>query len=998
MHAGVPIPLSGLKRKSVLVALALSHGRVVSADRLIDLVWGDDVPPGVSNTLQSHVSYLRKVLGADARLLVSRPPGYVLDAPDDAIDLASFRRSAELGRRCVASGLAEEATERFAHALALWRGRPFADLEGVDFAEREAARLEEERLGVLEERYDAELTIGRHQDIVDELEVVASDHPLRERLAGALILALYRGGRQAEALRAYDRTRVQLAEELGIDPSRVLKELHDSILFQRASLDFVQVPDAVHRAEDTDSIDRPRAHRDELPLEATPLVGRDDLVAHVAALLEQHRLVTLWGPGGVGKSRVALRVARVAQTSFDDGVCFVDLSVVEAGGGVAGLVVAALRAQPLTDESATDTVIRVLRPARLLLVLDTCEHVLDDARSLASAVLDQCPWVTIVATSRETLALAWDQSVAVPPLDIPRTPPSRAVDLINTAGAELFLQRARAVDPSFNIDDANAVAVSTICREVDGLPLALELVAGRIDVESLDEIAAATSDLRLVQLESRWHGDARLSSVTGSVRWSFNLLTPAEQAAFLRLTVFVGPFTRDMATTLMGDTDERQPVFDRLVRSAMVARDHLVPSRFRLLGPLKEFGRSLVSSIESEKLSEQHAQLMLERAIRIGPLVRTSEEAHALSALRADFADMRAAMTWLMRHGHNDLAARLLVEIYQFCHFQLLAEAYTWAMRLAALLTDDDELAAEVCGAAALGAWFEGDLETAVALGERSVGIAAAARRPAPFWARLALIDALAYEGEFGKLALNFRAFVEETRLSDESFWRITGLGYESISARMFTRPDVALRRAEEAVAEARRLGNPDCLHWALHCLGTALTATEPHAACRAFEEAIATTRRIDSRWNLILDLLEWIGIKRALGDVHEAAEGLLELLNLLGSSGNRSHLAGAFREAAGVLEAAGDFENAAMMVCASAGLPAIQGDAPHEPTPLADLVPDGVRTALGPRLAEILVSGRMSSEHDSIVLCRTRLELLVARVATTDSERQYAPHDAPAR
>lgn len=306
---GHRVALAGQRRLAVLAVLALRAGRVVPVDGLVDAVWGFDPPAGAAGTLQSHVSHLRRALGPASGALVSRPPGYLLDLPADRVDVHRFEELAAAGRAALAAGRPAEAAEHLARALALWRGPALADLAGVELGEREARRLEEGRLAALEDRTDAELALGRHRQLVAGLAEVVAAHPLRERLAAQLMLALYRCERQAEALQVYQATRRQLIDDLGIEPSRPLQALEESILLQKPELDL---PAGVERLRPVAvaalprPVDRIRARGE--------LVGRDELVAQLCRSVSarQHPLLLLTGEPGIGKSRLAAEVAHRA--------------------------------------------------------------------------------------------------------------------------------------------------------------------------------------------------------------------------------------------------------------------------------------------------------------------------------------------------------------------------------------------------------------------------------------------------------------------------------------------------------------------------------------------------------------------------------------------------------------------------------------------------------------------------------------------------------------
>jgi predicted ATPase/DNA-binding SARP family transcriptional activator len=975
LRDGEPVAIEGTRRKSLIAILALNPRRVVSADRLVDALWGDGQgstsarSTDTGHNLRANVSNLRKALGAEARLVVSQAPGYLLDVDDDAVDVLRFERLATSGREALRRGDAAGAVAELGAALALWRGAPLAELVGLEFAEREADRLTQERLGVVEDRLEAELVLGHHHDVVAELEALVGEHPLRERFTAQLMLAQFRCGRQADALRAYEHTRVYLARELGIAPGRELRDLEGAILSQESGLDLVRTDAFTALANGKPA--EPDATRDvDLPAETTDLVDRQELVDTLVELTRSERLVTLWGPGGVGKTRVAVHVARLVGDSFPDGVRFIDLTAVEPSSSVGDVVLSGLRVQVWTDESPDDAIARALRAANVLIVLDNCEHVLPGVRALVERVTAECPDVHLLATSRESLAVAAEQAVNVVPLDLPAES-APVGDLGDAAAVQLFVERATRVDASFVMGDDNAGSIATLVRALDGLPLAIELAAGRLDVESVADLAADASGTLLARLQARLPARERTASINASLAWTYDALPSDQQDLFCSLSTFAGPFTREMALAAHGAEETAGPAFDRLIRVSLVGRDLAVPARLRLLEPVKVFGRARQDPATRLSVQRRHAHVMLSRAERFGPLVRTREQVHACSVFRADLADHRTAMTLLLdgTTGDVDDAARLLIALFHFCHFQIVPEVDRWAWQLAEMLPDDHPLAAEVCAAAALGAWFEGRMDRAIQVGERSVQLAREHGQRAPHWARLALVDAYGFAGRTDELFQHFQALVRDSRDDLDPFWRVNGLGYEAIGALMVGRERDASRRAEDALRLARSLRNPECLQWALHCQGRVLVSSDPVAACSAFEEAMTFADSVDSRLGRALNLSEWVTAKRHSDAAAEAIGGLVELLGLLRATGIRSLLSTALREAAYLLHGLGDDEAATIALLARRDLP----DMPVLQDDQSELR-DQLRAAAGDGWSRLTMQARARSEDEVMDRCLSSL------------------------
>ena len=725
-----------------------------------------------------------------------------------------------------------------------------------------------------------------------------------------------------------------------------------------------------------------------LAVEGSELVGRDDLIVETIGALREHRLVTLWGPGGIGKSSLAIRIARTG-SEFADGVRFLDLSVLDGGSRLAEAALTALHATAREGESSCEAVVRFLRPARLLLVLDNCEHLVAEVRELVASVLEGCPWVYILATSRESLALRDECRIAVPPLDVPD---KNIMDLENLKAnpcVRLFCTRARVADRTFSLDSKSASFIGEICRRVNGLPFGIELAAARLDVESLSELSSAATD-PLRRLENEL-GDRHQPSVLGSIKWSYDLLSELERRMFLALAVFAGSFSREMALKIaqMGEGGDR--AFDRLVRASMVVRTTPDPLRFRLFRHAREFAQDLMSKDELEALRQRHAALFVERAQRFAPLAQTDDEERASEVLLADFPDSRQAVEYLMERGRAEEAATLVIAIFQFCLLHMISEVYGWAATLVNVLEPSSPLLAEVCGAAALGHWYEGDIDRAIDVGEQALRSVEFARQPFAFWAHLALIDAYGYAGRAAEGFDHLRDFVAETRASGDPYWQIAGICYEAISYWLFDQPKSAGEKVDEATALARRLNNPDCTQLTLYCLGQLLLDDDPEAACEAFEKAIDATRRVGSRWMLSVNLLGLAKARRRLQDFGGAARALLEVLELLGGSGNRSQLAETFLESAFVLAQHGDVELAYLVYRCRLGLPEMTR--PFSEAKINLEFGQMLKSDVGPGRSRLAVRASAVSEHDMIIQCRSALESAVAtqRWEQTDHPRRLA-------
>ncbi|QGN45664.1 BTAD domain-containing putative transcriptional regulator [Micromonospora sp. WMMD558] len=626
--AGDPVTVPGAKVRALLADLLANRNRVVSTDRLIDDVWGDAPPANPAGALQVRVSQLRKALDdaePGARDLVeSRAPGYVLRT--GAVDVDRF---VELAAADDAASLTE--------ALRLWRGEPYADVADEEWVRAEATRLAEARLVVQEKLAAARLAGGEHALVAADLAELVARHPLRERLRALHIRALYAAGRQSEALESYADLRRRLADELGLDPGPELVALHRRVLDQDPTLTSAPA-DAHPAAPGPAGLPAPVYAGLSAPLDE--LVGRAGALAELRELVTGRRLVTLVGPGGVGKTRLATEVAR--GQSFPDGTHLVDLTALRPGGpGVADLVRATLDVREIAGASvaADDHLVTALRHRRALLVLDNCEHVIEAAAALVARLLREAGGVRVLATSREPLGLAGETLWEVRPLPVPAGDTDLET-VRRSAAARLFAARAAARQRDFRLDERTAPAVAQLCRRLDGLPLALELAATRVRALGVDGLVARLDDrFRLLSTAQR-DVPERQRTLTAVIGWSWDLLAEDERAVLARLAVHHDGCTLEAAEAVC---DADVDVLTRLVdRSLVVLDESGVEPRYRLLESVAAF--ALARLDDADAVRARHAAYHTELAERADPLLRGAGQREWLARLDAEGANLRAAL------------------------------------------------------------------------------------------------------------------------------------------------------------------------------------------------------------------------------------------------------------------------------------------------------------------------------------------------------------------
>jgi DNA-binding SARP family transcriptional activator len=482
---GQILRLGGPKQRALLALLLTQANRAVSIDRLSEGLWGDAPPNGAAATIQVYISQLRKQLepnrkpNAPYRVLVSQPPGYLLRVGPDQLDLYRFEQFKDAAFAALTAGDAEAAATSFRQAIAVWRGPALADFAAEPWALGEAGRMNEMRLQALEQRIEADLVLGRHAHLTAELETIVAEYPFRERLRGQLMVALYRSGRQAEASDVFHRTREKLVEELGMEPGPDLQKLLKQILNQDPSLEVRPRP-----------LKSQQSQPHNLPVQLTSFVGRDAELGTVKRLISESRLVTLTGAGGIGKTRLALEVARQVVDQYRDGAWLVELAPLANPELVPNVVLAALGFGAQPSDTPTESLISALAVREMLCLLDNCEHLLDACARLTDALLRSCPQLRILATSRELLGVSGETTWRVPSMATPDS--SRSLSLEELQGLEtvqLFVQRADAARPGFQLTRESAGAAARICQRLDGIPLAIELAAARMRALHAEQIA-----------------------------------------------------------------------------------------------------------------------------------------------------------------------------------------------------------------------------------------------------------------------------------------------------------------------------------------------------------------------------------------------------------------------------------------------------------------------------------------------------------------------------
>ncbi|MBB5958577.1 putative ATPase [Saccharothrix tamanrassetensis] len=643
---GVLTDVPGARLRALLIALALEPGRVVQKATLIDWIWGGHPPADAANALQRLASRLRRALRDGA--VDGQAGGYRLAVEPDSVDAVRFERLVGRAR----GGEDPQRVGLLREALGLWRGAAMQDVGLPDSEAFDAAvtRLEGLRLAALEDRFEAEVRLGHGADLVTELTDAVGAHPVRERLVAALMRALGAAGRGTEALLVYQRAREALADALGVDPSPELSALHVALL----------------RGE----LGRPEESRKtNLRAELTSFVGKDADVAAVRDLVTGHRLTTLIGPGGSGKTRLAAETARTLLGDLPDGAWLVELAPVGAGGDVAQATLVALGRRDgllggAPDAEPTDRVIAAVREREALLILDNCEHVIESAAKFAHRVLGECGRLRILATSREPLGITGETLWQVAPLVLPAADAGPG-EIDSSPAVRLLQDRAGAVRKDLGTDARTLSTMARICRALDGMPLAIELAAARLRTMTLDQLANRLDDrFRLLTGGSRT-ALPRHRTLRAVIDWSWELLTDAERAVLRRLSVFSGGASLEAAERVCaGGAAEAGQVLELLTalteKSLLVVTEGDRAPRYRLLGTIKEYaGDRLAEAGESDSARHAHLAYFTELVETAEPHLRRAEQLEWLAALEVEHDNIGAAMRGALAAGEAQGAMRL---------------------------------------------------------------------------------------------------------------------------------------------------------------------------------------------------------------------------------------------------------------------------------------------------------------------------------------------------
>lgn len=887
---GASLPLTAEKHRLLLAALAIRVGELVPAEVLLDALWAGERPASNRKLLHIYVSQLRALLPATIRI-ETHGSSYVLELGATGVDAQRFERMCAEGRQALDDNNPALARSVFAKALALWRGPAYGELSYAEVLRTQADRLDELRVVALGGLLEAEIALGGTEDLPGRARALVAEHPHDERLAGLAMLALYRAGRQAEALEEYNDARSRLLDDLGLEPGPELRELQRAILVHDPSLQPLR-----------EGAPEPSL----LPSAPGALVGRQRELAEVQALLVQEdvRFVALTGAGGSGKTRLALEVARAAAPSFANGVVLVSLAPVRDSRLVVSTILAALGVCERPEQTSIDALVSALRPRELLLLVDNVEH-LRDACSVLVDLLAAAPRLKILATSRTVLHLSGEHVYPVEPLD-----PS--------AAAELFRRRVREAEPRLSLErDTDLVAA--ICARLEGLPLAIELAAGRARTLKPAELLERL-DKRLPLLTGGPRDlPARQQTLRATLEWSFELLDDEERRALERLAVFVGGCTAEAAEEVCGAPLDRLAalVDHSLLRRLMTESE----SRFSMLETVRELVWQQLGD-ERAALERRHAEWAVELAE--SATLRGGAQSQSVARLRADEDNLRAALAW-SGAAEPRLQLRLASALWRFWWVRgELAEGRRW-----------------------LGAALEHEVDDPVARAQALVGIAGLS------WS----------QGDLAAARCHALDAVDAARLANEPFLEASAHTVLGLAAKQEGRFADAREHLGSSMAVAAEAGLEVDLYVAKLNLATVeLDAGELATAEPLLEEVLAWHEgNGPNAEGMGFALLNLGLVSHGLGDQKRAKERFARALEAFESLDFREHVADALHGLAAVEASAGRHEEAARLFGRAEPMLREVGSAGFEPA-LVTRTRTELELALGPaRFGALLASSRDS-------------------------------------
>ncbi len=977
-RAGESLPLGGPKAQLVLSVLVAHRANRLSASRLIEAVWGDEPPKSAATTLQSQISRLRSTLAPDFTISFE-PAGYRLNVLDGEIDASRFEALVVRSRTLKTV----ESIAVLDTALALWHGAAFGQFADLPELQGEASRLDELRLVATEEWAEAKMACGGPAPIVGDLEAVVALHPLRESFWRLLMLALYRTGRQAEALRRAGELRSILGREVGLEPSPAVRELEAQILADDPRLLAEREPSTEHRPS---TVAAPQL------LGATSFVGREPDLASLVEALDDQPLITITGPGGVGKTRLAMRVAGTTLERFDDGVTVVEFASLRDPAGAAQVIAHALDVQQHQYRTIEMTIEEHLAPTRSLLLLDNCEHLTEAVAPLVDRLRSSCPGLRILATSRQSLGLAGEYIEALAPLTVPIDDAKPTIEIAGSAAVELFVNRASAASPGFALTNGNAASVADICRRLDGLPLALELAAARLRTMGVEALATRLRQRTEMLGQTQRGADGRQRGLHDIVRWSHDLLAPEERQVFEQLAVFARGFDLAAAEAVCNIEGGTMPVLDHivsLVDKSMVLLVDPGGSRYQLLEPLREFGLDRLRENRAlEATEDRHLKWFLNLAERGEIGLDSPDEASWSANLDRNYDNLRAAHLTALRREDADCALRLVASLREFAFRRVNYEITSWADAAIALGdAKGNPHLPTVMAVSAYGRFVQGDTKTAIELAHQALETSGSPELSESGLPERVLGNAYFYHERIEE-GLDWMNRMQLSAGRAGSSGRIAhGMYMRSVAQTSVGDEIRGAVLAGEARAAANTVGSLTADAEADYALGLALEHTAPDEALALLERASVVAAEAGNRWLEAFALTEVHSLKATQGEHLVSLAGYADVVETWHRGGDWANQWLSLRRILGILVELGSFEAAAVLhgaltaVGAAQALPFVPANAERLSQGL-----DDIQKQLGPAaFAGAVRRGTSMRDRDIVNFVQEQIASL------TDERRDFA-------
>ncbi|MDP9441656.1 MAG: winged helix-turn-helix domain-containing protein [Actinomycetota bacterium] len=899
---GQEVELGG-REAVVLSALALRAGQVVSTDTLMERLWGEAPPPTAPKALQNVIVRLRKRLQPDPSspsVLLTRGSGYVLDVPRRRVDAHRFMDDLRAARARRESGDATAARASADAALALWRAPQLPDFGVSIEATVDAEHLYTARLEALEIRIDADLMLGRHESIVAELEELVRAHPFREDFWEFLMLALYRCGRQADALEAFQRARRVLGEELGLDPSPRLRQVEARLLAQDPVLD---PPRRSHQG--------PGGVAGNLPRPRTPLVGREADVSGVVEALHAEPLVTLVGPGGVGKTRLALAAATQSREGFADGAWLVDLAALEDADHIDEALATLLGLRILAAGVIRERVVEALRHRQMLLVFDNCEHVIDQAAALVDALLARCPDVTVLATSREPLLVDGELVWMTEPLPVP----ANGSEVGEAPASRIFMEAARR--RGYDASRISPEVAVEVCRRLDGLPLALELAGGCLASMSEPELLGGLDSPLQLLSDGRRTSAARQRGLRDTVAWSYDLLDERDRQVFERVAVFPGGFTAEAAAAVRGGgaalADVAEPL-RRLAERSMLAGD-ADDDRHRMLETLRAYG---LERLEARGAGDETRTAMtlhcIQLAERVNAGVQGDDEPACARLVTAEFDNLRGGFGHARRIGDSDLGLRLVGNLFWEAIWRNRIEVFRWAQEIVEATNGSHPLLPRCAALAAWAAVIDGRRDDGRRLARRGLeGAPATGTGPGMCFGILAMADQ--FEGRPHDARPHYERALQ--MVNEPDHWALGRVGL-SLTYTFTGAPQKAL----DVLADADQQGGRSARAFVAYARAEAVALLDPPSAMASVDVALAEARSLHAdHVTAALSVLR-ASLQSRHGERETALKAFADLLELYRRWGQWAHVWTVVFNLVELLAAIGRHEAATVLYHAAVAAP----------------------------------------------------------------------------